>query len=124
MSCVTGRIGPHEEGEFELFDSGQKDLIYFSYDWQPEDHAQKAKLLGAQLLTFEDIYSKLPNYIYYRQGFLPKAKELRDILLSDMRMTDFDWVEKEHRIGKLLGYSRADVDLFVSKYKGHHEKEH
>jgi len=119
----VGNIGPHEDQEFDLFKSGKKDLIYFAYDWQPENHKVTAKELGAQLLTFEDIDSELPNYIYYRQGSSNKAKELRDIILSDMRISDPDWAEKEHRIGKLLGYSKQDVELYLNSF-GSHENGH
>jgi len=117
MSNKNGQIGPHEDKEFELFKSGRKDLILFGYDWQPENHEQTAKELGAQLLTYEDPDFKLPNYIYYRKGLLNKVKELRDVLLSDMKITDSDWAEKERRIGKLLGYSKQDVDIFLSSFR-------
>jgi len=113
----SGQIGPHEDKEFELFESGQKDLIYFAWDWQPENHKDTAKKLGANLLIFEDSDSKLPNYIYYRRGLSNKAKELRDIIMSDMRITDSDWAEKEHKIGELLGYSKQDVELFLSSFQ-------
>ncbi len=124
LSNVKGRIGPHEDKEFELFGLGEKDLIYFAFDWQPENHQHHAKELAAELLTFEDPDSKLPNYIYYRQGSLKNAEELRDILLSDLRMTDSDWAEKEYRIGELLGYSREDVKLYINKFRRHHENKH
>ena len=117
MSNEHGQIGPHEDKEFELFESGQKDLIFFGFDWQPENHEHTAKKLGAHLLTYEDPDLKLPNYIYYRRGFLNKAEELRDILLADMRITDPDWAEKEHKIGELLGYSKQDVELFLRNFR-------
>ena len=124
MTEIKSRIGPHEENEFDLFKEGAKDLIYFTYDWQPEHHEQIANKLGAELLLFEDPYTNLPNYIYYRKGFLENAEELRDILLSDMRTIDTDWVEKEHRIGELLGYSREDVEMYIKKFVKHHAKKH
>ena len=117
MSNENGQIGPHEDKEFELFKSGQKNIILFGFDWQPENHEQTAKELGAQLLTYEDPDFKQPNYIYYRLGFSKKAKELKDILLSDMRITDSDWAEKERRIGELLGYSKHDVELFLRSFR-------
>ena len=119
-----GQIGPHEEKEFDLFREGEKDLIFFAYDWQPENHQQIAKKLGAEQLLFEDPDTNLPNYIYYRKGFLDNAEELRDIILSDMRMADSDWAEKEHRIGELLGYSREDVEMYINKFVKHHAKKH
>ena len=124
LTKIKGRIGPHEENEFELFKEGVKHLIYFAYDWQPEKHQEIARELGAELLLFEAPGTNLPGYIYYRKGFLEKAEELRDILLSDMRMTDRDWVDKEHRIGELLGYSREDVEIYVNKFVKHHAKKH
>ena len=117
MSSVQGKIGPHEDKEFELFASGKKNLILWGADWQPENHESIAKKLGAKLLTYEDPNLKLKNYIYYRRGFLKKAEELRELLLKDASMTEKDFDKKEHRIGQLLGYSEADVELFLSNFK-------
>lgn len=124
MNHRVGKIGPHEEREFELFKSGEKDVIYFQFDYQPDGHREIAKDLGAKLLTFVDPNFKLPNFIYYREGFLSEAEELRDIVVSGLNMFQSDWPEKEHKVGRILGYSREDVELFINNFRAHHDKKH
>ena len=117
MSNEQGQIGPHEGKEFELFEAGKKDLILWGAEWQPDNHESIAKKLGAKLLTYEVPHLKLQNYIYYRSGFLTKAEELRELMLIDDVMTEESFNKKEHKIGELLGYSKADVELFLGNFK-------
>jgi hypothetical protein len=119
---TSGKIGPHEDIEFELFEKNKKDLIYFSFDYQPENHEQIASKLGAKCLTFLDKEFKRENYIYYRKGKLAQAQELKEILTSGIHFKDDDWATKEHRIGELLGYTKADVELYIKKFGEHHGK--
>jgi len=117
-----GRIGPHEEIEFALFEAGEKHVIYFSWDWQPDDHMERASRLGAKSLVFEDQTFKKNCYIYYRDGYFNIASELRDILNSGFSIYDEDWETKEYRIGVILGYTKNDVSLYIKNFRDHHKK--
>jgi hypothetical protein len=92
MRKPKGKVGPHEGREFKLFELNKKDLIYFQFDYQPDNHSELAKSLGAQLLTFNDPVFNLPNFIYYRKGCMSKAKQLQDILSSRLNIYPKDWV--------------------------------
>jgi hypothetical protein len=48
---------------------------------------------------------------------MSKAKQLQDILSSRLNIHPKDWVEKEFKIGLLLGYSTEDVEAYIHKFR-------
>ena len=120
---MTGKIGPHNDIEFQLLAKGEKDLAYFEADALPDNFEQCIKTQRLEVLCFHRLVpdnSVMPDgVIVYRSGKSAQAERLASLTnqIKHICTPDHDWESIEREIGKLLGYSRDDIEVWVSMLK-------
>jgi hypothetical protein len=126
----TGKIKPHEGRELELMLAGKKPLARFAIEHKtPRAHAkseaafrphvERGTVLRFQFNGdgFDRIYYCLPT-----EEWRVKLLELIDKAL-ELGVHDFT-IYDLHRIdGTLLGYSKADIEAFVARWRRHHPED-
>lgn len=113
-----GKVGPHEGREFALFATGEKHLILFFSDGLPDNVLPLAQSVGALEWVFNagklfpDSEIELIGYIYYRDGYQEQAAHLASLVLATLNKSA-NPIQLERDIGRLLGYSEADIDAYI-----------
>ncbi len=120
---MTGKIDPHNDIEFQILAKGEKDLAYFEADALPDNIEQSIKIQRLEVLRFHRLAldkSVMPDgVIVYRSGKSAQAKRLASLTnqIKHLCTPDHDRESIEREIGKLLGYSREDIEVWVSRLK-------
>ncbi len=105
-------VGRHEGREFDLMRAGQKDVALF-IELKP-DGLDQALADGFLLLEFEKQWADGPIisfWIVYRAGHAAKASRLQALVLAPSRGF---YPSTEHEIGKILGYTKDEVNAFLA----------
>jgi len=127
-SRPRGRIKPHEGSELDLMLKGKKPLARFAIEHKTPDalaqteasfqpHVARGTFLRFQFKgdEFDRLYFCQPT-----EEWRVKLLELIDTALEAgaHNFTIYDL----HRIdGTLLGYSKSDIEFFISNWRQHHE---
>ena len=104
-------IGPHEGQEFVLMRAGKKNVALF-FELEPEG-LDGMLAEGFNLLLFRQFAHLGTTYftrIVFRDGHEAAAIRLKDIVQEGCRRFD---AEREHEIGRILSYTREDVDAYI-----------
>ena len=120
-------IGPHEDRELELMLPGTKPLAMFSepvgspHDFPEADFAPY--VADGTLVRREMIYQSegpgLPGRIVYfalagEEWRIEAMHRINERLFVHGEPTSLD---TERQIGRLLGYSEADIEQFISRFE-------
>ena len=109
-----GSVGPHEGREFELLQSGEKHVAYFS-EIIPNEIERFADALGATVHCFDQSYEingrerTVPAVIIAANGYQREAERLRYLVTTTHEFN----ADVEREIGQILGYSKADIEAFI-----------
>jgi hypothetical protein len=112
---MAGKIGPHEEKELELMLANKKIIAWFQ-DWVPfedfEPYVQSGKIIMAQRQEHDWPFP----YTYYALAEHPDIIDRFHATLVRARQSyGEEFVEAEREIGRLLGYSEADIEVWVKR---------
>lgn len=120
-------IGPHEGRELELLLTGEKPVARFRLDGLSEEYEARFREAVEQgrILEFDFPAPQLHLHrrFYCRHGeeWRVKVMDLIDRLLADRTLAGFS-EEDLHRLdGTLLGYQKADIDLFIERMRSRRE---
>jgi len=120
-------IGPHEGRELELLLAGEKPVARFRLDGLSEEYEARFREAVDQgrILEFDFPAPQLHRHrrFYCRHGeeWRVKVMDLIDRLLADRTLAGFS-EEDLHRLdGTLLGYQKADIDLFIERIRSRRE---
>jgi hypothetical protein len=106
-------VGPHEGREFELMQAGVKDLALF-VELKPdglESFVEQSEFAAVEFVSPPKMGISVPVWIVWRLGFENEATQLREEYET---ATVGDWsTDRERRIGRLLGYSRSDIEVYI-----------
>ncbi|MBP3194868.1 MAG: hypothetical protein J6M05_04305 [Cardiobacteriaceae bacterium] len=113
-SGIEGKLNPHKGIEYNLMRIAQKDVAYFSADELDtrflllKDDEEIYKLERKSTVLEEDIH------IFYRSNKKDKATALFLLLEAFIyNRENICRAEFEMLIGRLLGYSREDVEVYL-----------
>lgn len=116
-------IGPHEGRELELLLLGEKPVARFNLDGLSEEYEARfrAAVERGDIVEFDFPNAELHRHrrFYCRRGeeWRVKVMDLIDRLLADRTLAGFS-EEDLHRLdGTLLGYEKADIDLFIERIR-------
>jgi hypothetical protein len=116
-------IGPHEGRELELLLAGEKPVARFRLDGLSEEYEARFReaVERGDILEFDFPAPELHLHrrFYRRHGeeWRVKVMDLIDRSLADRTLAGFS-DEDLHRLdGTLLGYQKADIDLFIERIR-------
>jgi hypothetical protein len=123
----AGKIGPHTGMEYELIVSGQKPATIQHEGEKDVPKLMKLVKQGKLVVTrsWQD-WQRESYYLYFfaQPEYASNAIELKSIYdASNERHKKTQTInlgltyDEHERIGELLGYSRADIDLFLANCK-------
>lgn len=104
-------IGPHEGRELELMRRGEKHVALF-FELCPLDFDGFVES-GFKFIKFEQRLKSNQSYnvyIFFRSGYQDTAMRLNKIVQSTPKGID---PVREHEIGRILGYTRDQVDAYI-----------
>jgi hypothetical protein len=120
-------IGPHEGRELELLLTGEKPVARFRLDGLSEEYEDRFReAVGrGEIVEFDfpNPQLHLHRRFYCRHGeeWRVKVMDLIYRLLMERTLKGFT-EEGLHRLdGTLLGYSKADIDLFIERIRSRRE---
>ncbi|WP_258172892.1 hemocin immunity protein [Haemophilus influenzae] len=109
-----GIIGPHEGKELDLMLKGLKNLALFYTDYNIPygfiPYLENGFFKIKKVRTIDSNGNNFYYYIIYTKKHKRKAKKL-SILLK--KSTNFFNLNYERKIGKLLGYSKEDIEFYI-----------
>lgn len=109
-------IGPHEGIEFELLESGEKNVAYF-YELIPEKYYVFKKKNSYKYIEFQkeilikNNLIKMPYVIIFRKSYDKEALRLHDILLNKAAVRNMD---AEREIGQILSYPEEAIEHYLN----------
>lgn len=113
-----GKLGPHEGQEAQLMLAGKKEVAYFHCDY-PEIYFQEMrKCLEEGIFDSIKIGDSPPNetLVVWVPDAKQKAMRLIELIQYSWENGYSEFVEREK--GRLLGYSKEDIDFFIAHLKG------
>lgn len=107
----TGKLGPHSNIELELMLRGEKKVSYFFGDVPPKFILTMRQYPQIEYHQSENEYM----HIFYLTGYQAQAQALEALLKQSLELKGYTDESIERGIGRLLGYSEADIDLYIAK---------
>jgi hypothetical protein len=120
-------IGPHEGRELELLLAGEKPVARFRLDGLSEEYEDRFReaVERGDIVEFDfpDAQLHLHRRFYCRHGeeWRVKVMDLIDRLLADRTLAGFSEEDLHRLVGTLLGYEKADIDIFIERIQSRRE---
>lgn len=118
-----GEVGPHDDREVELMRAGLKPVCTLTYPDELEKIQQlltdvddkKLFMLAIEQDEISDKYDEPHiNYYFCQPANISDLQELIDLLETKRPLKSYeDRVEYSKKVGRILGYSDDDIDIFL-----------